>query len=102
MTITNDGAQRVTLLGATSPRASSIELHTHIEHDGQLRMRRLPHVHIGAHASKRFATGGLHLMVFNLVPRARAGEDIDIDLTFDDGTRLTVPFRVRSVFEELQ
>lgn len=98
----NPTSEPLTLVGAECPAARSIEIHTHDKAGGVMRMRRLPDLRIAPHSTTRFQTGGLHLMVFGLEPAPHAGDEVDIDLVFADGARITVPFAVRSIFEEVQ
>lgn len=69
------------LLAVTSPISQRVELHTHIEDDGIIRMRRVNDaINIPAGQSIVFQQGGLHVMLFDvtLAPDRR-----DVSLTFD-------------------
>lgn len=98
----NPTPERLTLVGAECTSAHSIELHTHSHEGGVMRMRRLPRVDVEPDSTLAFRSGGLHLMIFGLEPRPRAGDVVSIDLVFADGTRISAPFAVRSIFEEVQ
>lgn len=89
MTIRNAGATPDRLLGARSPQARVIELHTHREVEGVMRMERVESVEVPAGGKVRFATGGLHLMVFGFAP---AGEATPIILRFEKAGEVTVTF----------
>ncbi len=88
-TLRNNSGAAVTLVGAESSSASSIEMHTIVERDGRVGMRRVPDVTVDPGASVHFAPGGLHLMVFGV---ERLDEPFPIELIFADGKRLPAAF----------
>jgi len=72
----NGTASSVTILGAHSPSARAIELHTMIADGDMMRMRPLKTLTLAPGERVRFAPGGHHLMVFGL--SASAGETIEV------------------------
>lgn len=93
--IHNAGETTRRLLGAESPRASSMEIHTMAEVDGVMRMRRLPDgIEIPAGAKISLKPGAEHLMFFNPEPAFAEGETIPVTLRFDGETSITVEFEV--------
>ena len=95
--ITNSGTTAVTLVGATSPHARSIEIHTIILDGDMVRMRRLDAVTIEPGATEVFATGGTHLMLFGVERLAAANR---IDLLTAGGKRISGQFRLIPVGAE--
>jgi copper(I)-binding protein len=89
--ITNSGTTAVTLVGATSPHARSIEIHTIIRDGDMVRMRRLDTVTIEPGATEVFATGGTHLMLFGVERLAAVNR---IDLITAGGKRISGRFRL--------
>jgi hypothetical protein len=89
MTIRNGGVEPDRLVGASSPQATTIELHTHREVAGAMRMERVEGVDVPARGSTTFAPGGLHLMMFGFVP---AGEETPVTLRFEKAGEVTVAF----------
>lgn len=89
MTIRNAGDAPDRLVGASSPQTATIELHTHREVDGVMRMERVEAVDVPAKGSATFAPGGLHLMMFGFVP---AGEETPVTLRFEKAGEVTVGF----------
>lgn len=84
MTIHNHGGAPDRLVGAASNAAARVELHTHLEEDGVMRM-----VHVaegfelptdGEVAMKR---GGAHVMLMGLVSPLSTGDSITVTLTFE-------------------
>lgn len=95
--ITNSGTTAVTLVGATSPHARSIEIHTIIRDGDMVRMRRLDAVTIEPGATEVFATGGTHLMLFGVDRLAAVNR---IDLITAGGKRISGRFRLIAVGAE--
>lgn len=93
--IHNAGAHVRRLLGASSPRASSMEIHTMIEVDGVMRMRRLPDgIEIPAGARIALKPGAEHLMFFNPDPAFAEGEQFPVTLSFDGDESIELEFEV--------
>jgi copper(I)-binding protein len=93
--IHNAGETARRLLGAESPRASSMEIHTMAEVDGVMRMRRLPEgIEIPAGATISLKPGAEHLMFFNPSPAFAEGETIPVSLRFDGDESVLVEFEV--------
>ncbi|WP_395794524.1 copper chaperone PCu(A)C [Aquimonas sp.] len=93
--IHNAGERTRRLLGASSPRASSIEIHTMVEVDGVMRMRRLTDgIEIAAGAQIALKPGAEHLMFFNPDPAFSEGERIAVILNFDGDESIELQFEV--------
>jgi hypothetical protein len=91
----NAGAETRRLVSASSPRASSMEIHTMAEVDGVMRMRRLKDgVEIAAGARAELKPGAEHLMFFNPDPAFIEGEKVPVLLVFDDGEQMQLEFAV--------
>lgn len=87
------GADR--LIGARSPEAASIELHTHTHAGGMMRMEEVNAVDIPAGATVAFEPGGLHLMLFGVTAAASGAGPVPVTLRFETAGEITVPFAVR-------
>lgn len=93
--IHNAGETTRRLLGAESPRASSMEIHTMADVGGVMRMRRLPDgIEIPAGTTISLKPGAEHLMFFNPEPAFAEGERIPVTLRFDGGESIAVEFDV--------
>lgn len=62
----NKGDATATIVGVSSDIAASIEMHTITKIDGQMRMRPLSEIPVEPGASVSFASGGKHLMLFDV------------------------------------
>ena len=88
-TLKNNKPTAVTLSGANSTSASAVEMHTVKMVAEQMRMRPLTEVVIASGQSATFASGGHHLMLFNV---EAIDEFMTITLLFGDVTELPVEF----------
>lgn len=69
------------LLSASSPISQRVELHTHLQEDGMMKMRQVETVKIKGLETTHFKSGGLHVMLFNIsIPDNT--KSIPITLTF--------------------
>lgn len=90
MTIHNDGEADDRLIGVQSPVAQMVELHTHIEEDGVMRMRpvedgfEIPAG--GVHALER---GGDHVMLMGLTEPFNDGATLPLTLIFERAGAIT-------------
>lgn len=93
-TISNAGDGPVSLTGASSPDYQHVMLHLSRLAEGDSTMVMVDHLDIGAHASKRLAPGGYHLMLTHATRAIKPGDTVPITLTFADGATLKVDFSV--------
>ncbi|WP_429912783.1 copper chaperone PCu(A)C [Glycocaulis sp.] len=83
------GAEDDQLVGASSPIASRVELHT-MEDDGEvMRMRQVEAIDLPAGETVALAPGGDHLMIFGVDTASLDGE-VEMTLEFASGAASTV------------
>ncbi len=89
MTLKNDGeADR--LLGVTTDRAASAQLHRTIQ-DGQvMRMRPVTGIDLPAHGRVTLQPGGLHLMLMGLKAPLKLGDSLPLTLHFQKAGEMAV------------
>lgn len=81
MTLTGaDAADR--LLGAATPAAEAVEIHTNVVENGVARMERLPELAIPVGVSVRLQPGGTHLMLIGLAAPLEPGSKVAFSLRF--------------------
>jgi copper(I)-binding protein len=81
LTITSAGtADR--LLGAATPAAGGVEIHTHVVEAGMSRMVRVPELNLPAGEAVRLEPGGLHLMLLDVAGPLAAGTKVAVSLHF--------------------
>nr|WP_086938256.1 copper chaperone PCu(A)C [Thaumasiovibrio occultus] len=95
MAITNKSAQNEVLLGATSPVAASVELHTHLHgDDGMMQMRPVEEIVIPAGETVELRPHSLHLMLMGLNQVTPLGETFPVTLTFQNAGEVTLDLKV--------
>ena len=84
------------ILGAASPVAGRVELHTHIDDNGVMRMRRVEAIDLPA-GETALAPGGLHIMLFELGAPLVEGESFPLTLTLEKAGEVEVEVKVEPV-----
>lgn len=97
MTLKNAGNDNHQLVAANSDAAQAVELHTHINDDGVMRMRQIKAIEIPAHGVTELQPGGLHIMLFGLHRPLQAGEQISLTLEFADGSSRSLGVPVQDI-----
>lgn len=90
MKIKNNDSQDHTLLSAKAYINKITELHTHIHDKGVMRMRQVEKIELPAGEATVLQPGGLHVMLIGLNAPVQKGQNIKLDLTFEDGSTKTV------------
>lgn len=92
-----NGAAYLTLVGrevgdrltsAASPVAETVELHTHLEEDGIMRMRPIESIAIPAGGKVELKPGGLHIMLIGLKAPLKEGRHFPLILIFERAGRI--------------
>ena len=95
--IVNAGAEADRLLGASSPVAERVELHTHRMRDGVMRMRRIAVVSVPGNKAAELKPGGDHVMLMGLNGPLKQGGTFPLTLSFERAGTITVPVTVRPI-----
>jgi copper(I)-binding protein len=95
LTLTNDSTQSRALVAGASPIAEAVELHKHTHEGGVMRMRPVSRIEVPAQSAVQLQPGGLHVMLIGLKGDLAPGDQVDLTLTFDDGTQTRVDALVR-------
>jgi hypothetical protein len=98
MQITNRGEDSQ-IVFAKSPVADVVELHTHINDNGVMRMRKIDRINLPSKKPVSLKPGGLHVMLLGLNRDLKPGDEIEVTLGFADGSvkALKVPVQVVSM-----
>lgn len=100
MTLENNGvADR--LLSASTPVSDRVELHTHTEEDGVMKMRRVEGIDLPTGETVALKPGGLHIMIFNT--QMVVGDETTLTLDFEkaDDVTLVVPVLQRGATSKM-
>jgi len=95
MSLRNAGTEPDRLVGATSPRARSVEIHEMTMTDGVMRMRPLGNgITIPPGGTAWLRPGGTHLMLVGPAGPLARGEAVPVTLRFERAGEVTVDLEV--------
>jgi len=97
MTLINTGDAAIAVVRAQSDAATSVELHTHINDGGVMRMREIPKIAIEPMGMAELKPGGLHVMLIGPTRVLTEGDLVDITLVMADGSETTLQAPVRKI-----
>ena len=100
MLIKNTGTQDRKLVKAESPAAKTVELHTHINDNGMMKMREVPSIDIKAGGQTELKPGSYHVMLIGMQQALKDGDTVSLTLNFDDGSRQQIEAPVRKIQAE--
>ncbi|MBN2972549.1 copper chaperone PCu(A)C [Roseomonas aeriglobus] len=97
------GGSAVTLASVTTPAAKRAELHESMAGaHGSMSMAPLASVAVPANGAVTFAPGGRHVMLFDMDPKLKAGDETRLTLVLADGTQLEAKARLRGAGDSVQ
>ena len=102
MLIKNSGSVDRKLLRVDSPAAKSVELHTHQNDNGVMKMRPVKEIAIGAKSATALKPGSYHIMLIDLKQTLKEDEMVPFTLNFDDGSTKVVDVPVKKPQAMLQ
>jgi copper(I)-binding protein len=94
LTLTNAGAADA-LVGAASPAARVVELHTSTQMNGMRHMHAVEAVPLPTGTAVELAPGGLHVMLIDIVAPLVPGQRVPLTLRFANGGELALEIVVR-------
>jgi hypothetical protein len=97
MGLQNGSASDHALVSAESSASRIVELHTHVEEDGVMKMRQIEKIDIPARGDVLLKPGGLHVMLIDLNEELKEGANVSITLIFEDGSRNEIQAPVRKL-----
>ena len=98
MKVTNHGLKADKLMTATTSSAKKTELHSHINDDGVMRMRKVKFINIPMHGQAILQPGSYHIMMMGLKGPLNEGSIAIIRLHFARSGNIAVPFPVKRDF----
>jgi copper(I)-binding protein len=96
MTLDNMSDQAIKLVLADSEVAKIVELHTHTNDNGVMRMRKVEFIEIPANGQTVLKPGGLHIMLIDPISDLKTGQTVSVKLQFEDGSTKQVDMPVKS------
>lgn len=95
MQITNNSDETTKLVSASSEGHRITEIHLSSEKDGVASMRRVNAITVPAGGEVGLTPGGYHLMLMQPERPLKAGDTVQLELGFDDGSKASIEARVR-------
>lgn len=92
--ITNRTGRPDALVGASSPSASAVQMHTISLHGGVAKMRQVSQLTLPLRGKLTLAPGGSHLMLLGLKKPLSSGQKILVTLRFASGKDKTIAVTV--------
>lgn len=101
LTIANKGAEDDRLVGASSPAAAKVEIHSmEVVNDVMVMRPTEGGIVIPAGAAVELRPGGLHLMFLNVSEPFRSGNTVALSLEFEKAGKVEVALPVRKAGED--
>lgn len=97
MVLQNNGTAAHSIVEAESNVADVVELHTHINEGGMMKMRQVKQIEIPAQGKTSLQPGGLHVMFLGLKSELKPGQLVPVTLIFEDGSNTTLHAPVRQM-----
>jgi copper(I)-binding protein len=97
MTLMNHGKAEHAIVRASGDVSDVVELHTHINDGGVMRMRPIDKITVAAGGKTDLQPGGLHVMLIGLKGALNEGDMVHLTLTFEDGSTAMVMAPVKAV-----
>jgi len=86
MLLKNGSDKDAKFVKAESAAAKAVELHTHINEGGMMKMRPVAAIEIKAKGETALKPGSYHIMMIDPVAAMKEGDKVEITLNFDDGS----------------
>ena len=96
MTILNNGDDTA-IVAARSPVSEVVELHTHREENGVMRMRQVEKIDLPSGETVMLKPGGLHVMLIDLKQVLEVETEISVTLVYADGSETSLMMPVVNV-----
>ena len=97
MQLSNSSNQERKIVSASSNVSKVVELHTHINDSGVMRMRRIDEIAIPAMGTTELKPGGLHIMLIDLHGALNEGEKVELEIEFADGSKSEIIAPIQKV-----
>jgi copper(I)-binding protein len=96
LTIANEGENGDRLISASSPRAARVEIHEMLMDGAVMQMRQVTALEVAPGERIELAPGGRHLMFIGVTQPFAEGEEIPVQLTFENAGVMDIALPVRA------
>ena len=95
--IKNNSDKDIAITSANSDIAEKNELHTHIKENKMMKMMKIEKLVVPAKSSLELKSGGDHVMLMELKKELKAGDEINLELSFSDGDKKSIKVPVKDL-----
>ena len=95
--IKNNSDKDIAITSANSDIAEKNELHTHIKENQMMKMIKIEKLVVPAKSSLELKSGGDHVMLMGLKKELKAGDEINLELSFSDGDKKSIKVPVKDL-----
>lgn len=95
--IKNNSDKDIAITSANSDIAEKNELHTHIKENEMIKMMKIEKLVVPAKSSLELKSGGEHVMLMGLKKELKAGDEINLELSFSDGDKKNIKVPVKDL-----
>lgn len=95
--IKNNSDKDIAITSANSDIAKKNELHTHIKENKMMKMMKIEKLVVPAKSSLELKSGGDHIMLMGLKKELKAGDEINLELSFSDGDKKKIKVPVKDL-----
>ena len=95
--IKNNSDKDIAITSANSDVAEKNELHTHIKENKMMKMMKIEKLVVPAKSSLELKSGGDHVMLMGLKKELKAGDEINLELSFSDGDKKNIKVPVKDL-----
>lgn len=95
--IKNNSDKDIAITSVNSDIAEKNELHTHIKENKMMKMMKIEKLVVPAKSSLELKSGGDHVMLMGLKKELKAGDEINLELSFSDGDKKNIKVPVKDL-----
>lgn len=95
--IKNNSDKDIAITSVNSDIAEKNELHTHIKENKMMKMMKIEKLVVPAKSSLELKSGGDHVMLMGLKKELKAGDEINLELSFSDGDKKSIKVPVKDL-----
>lgn len=95
--IKNNSDKDIAITSANSDVAEKNELHTHIKENKMMKMIKIEKLVVPAKSSLELKSGSDHIMLMGLKKELKAGDEINLELSFSDGDKKNIKVPVKDL-----
>jgi copper(I)-binding protein len=99
MSVVNQGTSPDHLIGAASPVAEKVQIHTNLIEDGVAKMRPLEAVEVNPGEPTVLQPGGIHIMLMGLEAPLVEGQTFPLTLNFEKAGTIEVEVKIEAATE---